>query len=379
MHYLTLVTVDIPEIEEDFKENDRVRQAILKMKLIKKHRFEKLGKEPPLMMDINISNTQAMCSSFARAVDAAVWDVMEPYSENTEDPEYLEFDDRTDEAKEEYLTENSLMIHLPNGSYVNPHSSSFYNQFSIKNNLVYEKNVGPCKHDKRTKRAKKMTVVNLPYRRQYKTFDDYAKDIYPHTVEGNEKRYGYYYNPNAFWDWYEIGGRWPREFLVKDTCIAFADGVRRHDETLSSAPVGYRWVSAARKKDIAWDMMQKWHRKEAVASFYRLQKAYADKKLPEHCYGTFTDEGICGFREMIYIKDETLVDYLKRNNLYEAEKYGFHPYAYLDENGWNTHERICISEDKPKLVEADGWYHDLNKFIDSLSDDTVLVAVDNHN
>lgn len=72
MHYLTLVTVDIPEIEEDFKENDRVRQAILKMKLIKKHRFEKLGKEPPLMMDINISNTQAMCSSFARAVDAAV-------------------------------------------------------------------------------------------------------------------------------------------------------------------------------------------------------------------------------------------------------------------------------------------------------------------
>ena len=82
---------------------------------------------------------------------------------------------------------------------------------------------------------------------------------------------------------------------------------------------------------------------------------------------------------MAHKKDETLVDYLKRKNLYEAEKYGFHPYAYLDENGWNTHERICISEDKPKLVEADGWYHDLNKFIDSLSDDTVLVAVDNHN
>ena len=71
--------------------------------------------------------------------------------------------------------------------------------------------------------------------------------------------YGYYLNPNAEWDWFQIGGRWPNRFLVKSNCCTVFSGELSFflkGEPDVEAPDGYCWVTGARKKDIAWDVMK---------------------------------------------------------------------------------------------------------------------------
>ncbi len=48
---------------------------------------------------------------------------------------------------------------------------------------------------------------------KYPTFDDYVTNYW--AANKHEKRYGYFYNPNSQWDWYQIGGRWAGFFLMK--------------------------------------------------------------------------------------------------------------------------------------------------------------------
>ena len=63
------------------------------------------------------------------------------------------------------------------------------------------------------------------------------------------------------WDWYQIGGRWPVTFLVKADCTEYSFGERSWGNYSKKypAPEGYMWVSAARKKDICWDVMRSWY------------------------------------------------------------------------------------------------------------------------
>jgi len=61
-----------------------------------------------------------------------------------------------------------------------------------------------------------------------------------------------------FYDWCVIGGRWPRRFLVKESCKEYSIGERSWDDIdrKIDAPEGYFWVAAARKKDIEWQAMR---------------------------------------------------------------------------------------------------------------------------
>lgn len=62
-----------------------------------------------------------------------------------------------------------------------------------------------------------MTVIpNYPYKKLYKTFERFAEEEQCMDYNKEFDGYGYLYNPNAFWDWYQIGGRWPNLFLVKN-------------------------------------------------------------------------------------------------------------------------------------------------------------------
>ena len=74
------------------------------------------------------------------------------------------------------------------------------------------------RHEKRTKKAKKMrALMGYPVKKLYPSLKQYAEDYCGYTFDSKNNAYGYYCNPNAFWDWYSIGGRWPFQFLVRDT------------------------------------------------------------------------------------------------------------------------------------------------------------------
>jgi hypothetical protein len=39
-------------------------------------------------------------------------------------------------------------------------------------------------------------------------FEEYAREWHGRTERMIPNRFGYWQNPNAKWDWYEVGGRW---------------------------------------------------------------------------------------------------------------------------------------------------------------------------
>lgn len=69
----------------------------------------------------------------------------------------------------------------------------------------------------------------------------------------DDKRYGYYWNPNGRFNDYQIGGRNKEALLVKsDTKNCLAEGDCRFRE----APEGYRWVDIAPIGSIEWEKMK---------------------------------------------------------------------------------------------------------------------------
>jgi len=66
-------------------------------------------------------------------------------------------------------------------------------------------------------KLKKITPpIETPIREAYKTFEEYVKDYCSYSERDPEKgRYGYWDNPKAKWDWYQLGGRWTGVFKLK--------------------------------------------------------------------------------------------------------------------------------------------------------------------
>ena len=86
---------------------------------------------------INI-NTDPQCFT-----EEEIYELMEPFCENTELNEYLEFNPAA-ETEADYNDATVECVHLANGKIVFLHDSAFSRKFTVENGLVYQKNFGPC-------------------------------------------------------------------------------------------------------------------------------------------------------------------------------------------------------------------------------------------
>lgn len=368
MHTLTLVAVDIPEYTID-KTTDKLVAAELEY-------LRNLKEPTSCFVAIHIKDLIGNRSTFSRIVNSAIGEKLEPYSESTEDPAYLEFDDHTDELRNEYENGCVDCLKLPNGSIIST-ESRYGRHFTIHDdNKVYQRRFGKLKNDKRSKEAKKIkAILNYPYKKLYKTFEDFAEKERYMVYNEHYKGYGYVYNPNAFYDWYDIGGRWPSVFLVEENCAECLEKTDGSDiAPRKQAPKGYKWVSAARKMDIQWKAMYKHNKAMAERDYNLFKTAFEEKKLPEGVYATITDNGIVGFGDPYYIKGESFPQYLSRNRIIRKYKYPFIAHAMLDGDTYSENEYWVGESNKTDRF----WHKKLCHFIDSLNDDTVIVGVDCH-
>ena len=110
MHFKTLVTVNMPTVEEDPHENAAVEQSIELLQA----RKDDLAKD--IMAELTLCSLMGRTTNFARQLVGAVEEVMTPYS--TEPPEeYKEFADMTEELKADYAKSVDC-LKLPNGKIV---------------------------------------------------------------------------------------------------------------------------------------------------------------------------------------------------------------------------------------------------------------------
>lgn len=374
MHYLTLITAEIPTLVEDEEANEAVANQINKLKQEK----ELSPKEPLCILDLLLESCNNIRDTFSRAVVSATGSILEPYYSGTENPDYLEFWDKTEELETAYQ-QTIDCFKLPEGRIV-PYYHSRASHFTIRDGQVYKCCAGPLHHEKRTKSAKRIKALpNYPIKKLYPTLSNYATEYWGYSYYPEHEAYGFYYNPDAFFDWYSIGGRWPNLFLVKEDCAECSIGERSfhyYGEEIP-CPEGYKWVCAARKKDIEWQAINDWHLLNAKKRFRSLEKLFLTDERDEDIRGIVTEDGILYGNKLIYEKGETEEHYLTRMKLNETPKYPIVFYAFLSENGWQTQNDIVISDNSTDY-NPDSWQETLESYIDSLSDDTVLIGVDCH-
>ena len=122
----------------------------------------------------------------------AVAEMLAPFNEQTEDERYIEFVDEEDELRERYATGSTERIRCADGSLVLPWDKRFQVAGSLE-----QPEAPAC-----------MERVEVPFRETFPTFEAFAKDWCGHDGPKPNGRYGHTANPNGYWDWYEIGGRW---------------------------------------------------------------------------------------------------------------------------------------------------------------------------
>jgi hypothetical protein len=189
------------------------------------------------------------------------WELDLTDEEASKDPRAV-FVDETEEMKKEYETENSKEFYCSSNSswgfelskeifkelkespfgreikYIKNESKMNYLKKRGKYNAYYTtKNRNRCQDRSLWFEVISITKTNHPdedvcfegkciirkikppkrisHKTRYTTFEEFAERWYKRKPNENGK-YGYWHNPNAKWDWYELGGRWTGFFKLKN-------------------------------------------------------------------------------------------------------------------------------------------------------------------
>lgn len=377
MHYATLVTVDIEPTVEDMVRVTGAKKLIQEIEEKKKE-----NPEHHVVLDIYQSEVKMRSTVFSSRMADEVDAVMEPFYSDTDNPDCLVFEDKTEEYREAYENETVNLVRFPNGMVLTEHQYAVFHKYEIVDGRLYERNWGPFHHRKRTKMCRRMQVTeNVPYSKVYHSFEEFVEEVYGTPYFEEQNAFGYYYNPDAFYDWYSIGGRWPDMFLVKDDCtecgIADRSWIYCRNRT-ENAPERYHWTCAARKKDIEWQTMYEWELEQAKQSFAKISGWFASGAVPENAGLRITEDGISRFGELLYRKGETEDEYLAQYINLKRKKCPINVYAFLAEDGWTTADRFISDGENSRIEDNAEWEDNLEQFIDGLDDETVLVIVDCH-
>lgn len=377
MHFTVLTSIMLPENTEETR---RLPASLPLNNLVSAMRRARLGDKTMLAtLDSTFVSEQ---TRFEQIIEDIVLDRMYPYWENIEDTAYMEFFDCTEQCKEEYETSGDEMVRLVSGRWVSKYNPQFFETYEVYDGKVYQKAYGPLHHRKRTKKAKRMRVETIPFRKQYSNYKEYAQKHCGFVQKDDTDAYGFYRNTNAEFDWFQIGGRWPDRFLVKSDCCNVFSGdlsLFLKDEPAEAVPDGYCWVSGARKKDIAWDVMKSLSVQKERETFLKCEKWYRTAKLPADRYDlSITEKGVTSCGTLIYAKGQTIEEHLRHKALSEEYQYPLNTYALLNENGWHDLYEVECANKVNDHEEERQWDQVVERYIASLPDEAMLISLDCH-
>lgn len=219
--------------------------------------------------------------------------LLAPYQDNSNGdcpPEYLEFVDRTAQVLREWEEGAGEAILFPDGRYFSHYDARFY-LYDSDGRLFFCLPPGYVK-------------VTVPHKQRFHSVDEFATKRYGYKIV--DGRYGYYDNPNAHWDWYQIGGRWCGLLLVPDGAWGeiglpslLMDENELHERY--QAPPGYRRVDSAKLEDIQWSKMRelrvpelerRWEEEDPYENPGMTKEAYIARYSPFFTYAVITPDGV---------------------------------------------------------------------------------------
>lgn len=123
------------------------------------------------------------------------------------------FCDMTEEYKKEYDTKTIEIVEMADGKRFSIYSDEVRQYKKPKNeDDKFEKHFG----EKEWVLPEGAALKSIPFNEFYKTFEEFVDD-WENAIK-NGRRYGYWHNPRAEWDWHTMGknSRWPNHLPLKD-------------------------------------------------------------------------------------------------------------------------------------------------------------------
>lgn len=172
----------------------------------------------------------------------------------------------------------------------------------------------------------------------------------------------------AYFEWYSYGGICPYVFLVKEDCPLTIRGGLLGDALPASG--GYIWVAGARKSDIDWNRMKQYIIADRIKKFTDLEQWFFSGKLPEEdSCAKITEDGILVRDEMLYIKGETLEQFLQRYNLSTDCKYPCRPHGFI-QNGMYHHMGTYSRQ------EETAWRLKVQEYLESIPENHFIISLE---
>jgi hypothetical protein len=132
--------------------------------------------------------------------------LLAPFQENSMGncpEEYLAFFDVEEEYRRSYESESAEYVEMEDGRLLSPYNSIFRTTASSPILRTHE----VPSHLKR---------VWIPHKEKYTTFDDYLMQHVGYSARDEKTgKWGYWENPNAKWDSWQIGGSWSNRLLLR--------------------------------------------------------------------------------------------------------------------------------------------------------------------
>ena len=294
--------------------------------------------------------------------------------------EYLEFHSYSKEYKEEYETGTTERVRLKDGTLVYKWNDSLYEQVSEEE---YKKAKAEGKETSYsscpdTYKVKKdlaeigAEVVEIPWKELYPTFENYLEDYHDSTKDEETLDYGYWENPNAKWDWWQIGGRWAGLLKVPADCENCSTGKKSWgwgSENPYTSTDQYKKVDSARIKDLVFLDSEKQYEKAK-----RFWEMYIEGQPPKNA-----DE-----QEQIkwaFYKPEYFLNTYKDKETYAECEATFYTYAVIDKDGhWNAKGEMgwwcCSVEEENQVVDFIKNYK--KNVFENAGEDDYITIVDCH-
>ena len=317
-----------------------------------------------LILPVQVTtNANANNETFQSAVSKSVHEIMWPYAEDAIS-EFMVFEEEMEWLHKSYETATIDVFQV--GSKLYHRCDDAMRRFFLCDDGIVRESTADGRLF-RSAAAQKIAPKTVPVKEFWKTFKSYANahaEYNPQT-----KQWGRYYNTIAFHNGYQIGGRWKDIFLVKEDCT---DVYQVDDSRKDRAPDGYKWVSAARKKDIEIPKMIEWNEKLFREDYRKYEDIWKARQLPEGETELFLGwDGIYDFGDLVYDPDVDIETAVKNSYLNSKHVFSRLFRGYLDPNDkMESHHNDCYAS------SAEAWADELNAFINSLDDNTVLVTID---
>lgn len=205
-----------------------------------------------------------------------VEELLEPYMENsagTPDYKYMEFYDVEEECRLEYETDTINMFRSPEDEIV----------------FSWSKKVPKTTAEDEVPEG--WVKVKIPAKIMYPTLKDYIENYCGYKKDPFEDKYGYWQNPNAKWDWYEVGGRWNGHFDGESTI-----NVKDYDtsidlECYNKKLEEWKAFESGKEFTVEENFDFSFYKPEYLKNFYKNAETYAKIKATPCLRSVITPDG----------------------------------------------------------------------------------------